>query len=127
MSIVLSVPSAAGASCSEHMGRPHCRGSGPVEPAPPPDALHRNACRVFETLLSSVQRIELEGIWQDAEKLDFCAIHRDQLSWHVGVRIARRMRKKAVQQGRREVHGEKNNERHVCGRRRDGEPAMSSK
>ncbi len=36
-----------------------------------------------------------------------------------------RMLKKAVQQGRSEVHGAKNNERHVCGRRRDGEPAVS--
>jgi hypothetical protein len=35
------------------------------------------------------------------------------------------MLKKAVQQGRSEVHGAKNNERHVCGRRRDGEPALS--
>src|SRR5574340_8489 len=26
-----------------------------------------------------------------------------------------------------EVHGAKNNERHVCGRRRDGEPAVSWK
>ena len=44
-----------------------------------------------------------------------------------GIRITRRMRKKAVQQGRSEVHGAKNNERHVCGRRRDGEPAVSSR
>ena len=36
-----------------------------------------------------------------------------------------RMVKKAVQQGRSEVHGAKNNERHVCGRRRDGEAAVS--
>ena len=35
------------------------------------------------------------------------------------------MRKKAIQQGRSEVHGAKHNERHVCGRRRDGEPAVS--
>ena len=35
------------------------------------------------------------------------------------------MRKKAVQQGRSEVHGAKYNERHACGRRRDGEPAVS--
>lgn len=32
----------------------------------------------------------------------------------------------AVQQGRSEVHGAINNERHVCGRRRVGEPAVSS-
>lgn len=31
-----------------------------------------------------------------------------------------------VQQVRSEVHGAKKNERHVCGRRRDGEPAVSS-
>ncbi len=31
----------------------------------------------------------------------------------------------AVQQGRSEVHGAKHNERHVCGRRQDGEPAVS--
>ncbi|MCE3224906.1 MAG: hypothetical protein K0S58_3086 [Nitrospira sp.] len=37
------------------------------------------------------------------------------------------MLKKAVQQGRSEVHGAKHNERHVCGRRRDGEPAVSSR
>ena len=36
-----------------------------------------------------------------------------------------RMLKKAVQQGRSEVHGAKHNERHVCGRRRDGEAAVS--
>ncbi|WHZ13169.1 MAG: hypothetical protein OJF52_000001 [Nitrospira sp.] len=36
-----------------------------------------------------------------------------------------RMLKKAVQQGRSEVRDAKNNERHVCGRRRDGEPAVS--
>ena len=35
------------------------------------------------------------------------------------------MLKKAVQQGRNEVRGAKHNERHVCGRRRDGEPAVS--
>ena len=35
------------------------------------------------------------------------------------------MLKQAVQQGRSEVHGEKNNECHMCGRRRDGEPAVS--
>jgi len=35
------------------------------------------------------------------------------------------MFKLAFQQGRSEVHGAKNNERHVCGRRRDGEPAVS--
>ncbi len=35
----------------------------------------------------------------------------------VGIRLARRMRKKAIQQGRSEVHGAKNNERPVCGRR----------
>jgi hypothetical protein len=35
------------------------------------------------------------------------------------------MVKKSVQRGRSEVHGAKNNERHVCGRRRDGEPAVS--
>ncbi len=43
----------------------------------------------------------------------------------VGIRITRRMRKKAVQQGRSEVRDAKNNERHVCGRRRDGELAVS--
>ena len=37
------------------------------------------------------------------------------------------MLKKAVQQGRSEVHGAKNDERQVCGRRRDGETAMSGK
>ena len=37
------------------------------------------------------------------------------------------MLKIAVQQGRSEVHGAKHNERHVCGRRRDGEPAVSSR
>ena len=31
----------------------------------------------------------------------------------------------AVQQGRSEVRDAKNNERHACGRRRDGEPAVS--
>ncbi len=31
----------------------------------------------------------------------------------------------AVQLGRSEVHGAKNNERHIRGRRRDGEPAVS--
>src|SRR5687768_7468013 len=36
-----------------------------------------------------------------------------------------RMLKKALQQGRSEVRDAKNNERHVCGRRRDGEPAVS--
>jgi hypothetical protein len=35
------------------------------------------------------------------------------------------MLKQAVQQGRSEVHGAKHNERHVCGRRRVGEPAVS--
>ena len=35
------------------------------------------------------------------------------------------MFKMVVQQGRREVHGAKNNERHVCGRRRGCEPAVS--
>jgi hypothetical protein len=35
------------------------------------------------------------------------------------------MLKRAVQQGRSEVHGAKNNERHVCARRRVGEPAVS--
>jgi len=35
------------------------------------------------------------------------------------------MLKKAVQQGRSEVRDAKNNERHACGRRRDGEPAVS--
>ena len=34
------------------------------------------------------------------------------------------MFKKAVRQGRSEVRDAKNNERHVCGRRRDGEPAV---
>ena len=41
------------------------------------------------------------------------------------VTILDRMLKKVVQQGRSEVHGAKNNERHVCGRRRVGEPAVS--
>ena len=36
------------------------------------------------------------------------------------------MLKKAVQQGRSEVHGAKNNERHVCGRARVSERAVSS-
>jgi hypothetical protein len=36
-----------------------------------------------------------------------------------------RMLKKAVQQGRSEVHGAKNNERQACARRRVGEPAVS--
>ena len=36
-----------------------------------------------------------------------------------------RMRKKAIQQGRSEVRDAKNNECHVCGRRRDGEAAVS--
>ncbi len=35
---------------------------------------------------------------------------------------ARRLFKKAVQQGRSEVHDAKNNERHICGRARVGEP-----
>jgi hypothetical protein len=35
------------------------------------------------------------------------------------------MLKKAVQQGRSEVRDAKNNERHACGRRRGGEPAVS--
>ncbi len=35
------------------------------------------------------------------------------------------MVKKAVQRGRSEVRDAKNHERHVCGRRRDGEPAVS--
>jgi len=35
------------------------------------------------------------------------------------------MLKKAVQQGHSEVHDAKHNERHVCGRRRGGEPAVS--
>jgi hypothetical protein len=30
----------------------------------------------------------------------------------------------AVQRGRSKVRDAKNNERHVCGRRRDGEPAV---
>ena len=33
--------------------------------------------------------------------------------------------KKVVQRGRSEVHGAKDNERHLCGRRREGEPALS--
>ena len=33
----------------------------------------------------------------------------------------------AVQRGRSQVRDAKNNERHVCGRRRDGEPAVSSR
>ena len=35
------------------------------------------------------------------------------------------MFKNAVQRGRSEVHGARSNERHVCGRRRVGEPAVS--
>ena len=35
-----------------------------------------------------------------------------------------RVFKKTVQRGRSEVRDAKNNERHVCGRRRDGEPAV---
>ncbi len=38
---------------------------------------------------------------------------------------ARRMVKKFVQRGHSEVRDAKNNERHGCGRRRDGEPAVS--
>lgn len=41
-----------------------------------------------------------------------------------GISLSRRL-KKAVQQGRSEVYGAKHNERHVRGRRRDGEPAVS--
>jgi hypothetical protein len=36
-----------------------------------------------------------------------------------------RMPKKTVQQGRSEAHGAMKKERHVCARRRDGEPAVS--
>ena len=43
---------------------------------------------------------------QAAEKLDCCVIRRDQFMWRVGIRIGRRMRKKAVQQGRSERRGE---------------------
>ncbi len=43
------------------------------------------------------------------------------------VTILDRMLKKAVQPGRSEVHGAMNNERHVCGRRRVGEPAVSER
>jgi hypothetical protein len=35
------------------------------------------------------------------------------------------MMKKLVQQGRSEAHGAMRKERHVCARRRDGEPAVS--
>jgi hypothetical protein len=35
------------------------------------------------------------------------------------------MLKKVVQQGRSEAHGAMRKERHVCARRRDGEPAVS--
>ncbi len=37
------------------------------------------------------------------------------------------MLKKAVRQGRSEVRDAKNNERHVCGRARDGERPVSEK
>src|SRR5687768_9130148 len=40
------------------------------------------------------------------EKLDHCVIHHDHFSCCVSVRIARRMRKKVVQQGRSERRGE---------------------
>ncbi|WHZ24650.1 MAG: hypothetical protein OJF47_003762 [Nitrospira sp.] len=45
----------------------------------------------------------------------------------VGVSIARRMRKKTIQQGRSEAHGARKNERHACARRRVGEAAVSSR
>jgi len=35
------------------------------------------------------------------------------------------MLKQVAQQGRSEVRNAKNNERHACGRRRGGEPALS--
>ena len=38
---------------------------------------------------------------------------------------AHRLFKMAVQQGHSEPHGAPNKERHVCARRRDGEPAVS--
>jgi len=38
---------------------------------------------------------------------------------------SRRMLKKTEQQGRSEVRDAKDNERRACGRRRDGEPAVS--
>jgi hypothetical protein len=62
--------------------------------------------------------------------------------WHAGIRIARRMRKKATflparprrvkdapcpRQGRSEVRDAKKNERHVCGRARAGERPVSQR
>ena len=47
------------------------------------------------------------------------------LQEYSGLERPHRMLKKAVQQGRSEVRDAKNNERHVCGRRRGSEPAVS--
>lgn len=39
--------------------------------------------------------------------------------------LTSRMFKNAVQRGRSEAHGVTNKRRHICARRRDGEPAVS--
>lgn len=58
-------------------------------------------------------------------KLDSCTICQDQLICRIGGRIAPRMRKTAVEQGRSKVHGAKYHERHVCRLWRDNEPAVT--
>ena len=43
----------------------------------------------------------------------------------IAIEQSRRVLNKTEQQGPSEVHGAKSNERHGCGRRRVGEPAVS--
>ena len=72
-------------------------------------------------------------IWvmSSSGRLMVVLMHQSILLRHIDVnsslprrRGVRRMFKKAVQRGRSKVRDAKNNERHVCGRRRGGEPAV---
>ena len=59
---------------------------------------------------------------EDAEQ--FTLLYRRIVLLDIAVALGRRL-KKVVQRGRIEVHDATNKERHACGRRRVGEPAVS--